>query len=363
MLTEDGEGIIDPTTKNRPVNALVLGGGAPNFTLMTGALLAFEQAGLRFDVITGAGAGGAVALTYLAPKGTDRVNALKQSINFGISDPIYKLLPINYKVFQKSGKMAEAYRFVLSKAPGYRRIVNQSNMTERQKLISDLIQAWWAMTTPAVVTPWSKGLCAHTPFISELVDFDKLKRADEEVYLNSYCLTDHRMQVFSKDDITPEVLGATGAFPFVYPPTLRNGKNYIEGATQEAFNFRGIFQYMDDTRNLIDNVVIFNTFGNAKYLQPPRNLWQAYGQSIITALVPLSQANLELFRIKVKEWNEAQEYERKPIREMTLDFPIPDGWHATALDWSRSNLERLFRLGYRQGKAFLQQHGPVLGIK
>ena len=48
--------------------ALVLGGGAPNFTLMSGALLALHRAAIKFDLIYMAGAGGVVGLVYLAPK-------------------------------------------------------------------------------------------------------------------------------------------------------------------------------------------------------------------------------------------------------------------------------------------------------
>ncbi|MBB4266766.1 patatin-like phospholipase family protein [Roseospira visakhapatnamensis] len=352
----------DTTAQRKPVNALVLGGGAPNFTLMTGALLAFEEAGFRFDVITGAGGGGAVALSYVAPKGTDRASALRNSMNLGISDAIYKVLPMNYKVFQKQGKLADAYRFLLSKAPGYRRIMDQSRMSNGQKLASDLVQAWWALTTPSLLTPWSKGLCAHTPFITEIVDFEKLRTIDEEIYLNTYNLTDHKMAVFSKAEITPEVFGASGSFPFIYPPTEKNGRSYIEGATEEAFNFQGVMRYMHEHHKIVDNLVIFNSFGNAKYLQPPRGLWHAYGQSIISALIPLDRANLELFHVRLKEWNENEKNKDRKINALTLDFPIPDEWDYTALDWSRSNLERLFHLGYQEGQDFLKQHGLALGV-
>ena len=47
---------------------LVLGGGAPNLTLMTGALLALDEAGVEFRVITTTGAGMVVGLLYAAPR-------------------------------------------------------------------------------------------------------------------------------------------------------------------------------------------------------------------------------------------------------------------------------------------------------
>jgi predicted acylesterase/phospholipase RssA len=350
-----------PPPKKRPVNALVLGGGAPNFTLMTGALLAFEEMGFQFDVITGAGGGGAVALNYVAPKGLDRVDSLRNSVNLGVSDQIYKYIPMNYKVFQKGGKLADGYRALLSKLPGYSKVMNQYTMNSRQKLISDLIQAWWALTTPTVITPWTKGLCAHTPFIDAMVDFDKLKTVKEDVYISSYCVTNHQMVSFTKEEMNAEHFGASLSFPFIYPPTEMDGKFYLEGATEQAFNFDGVIQHMKKTGRTVDNIVVFNSFGNENYLQVPPNLWQAWGQSLITALIPLDRANLEVFRLKLRRWNE--ENKDKAIRELSLDFPIPVDWAPTALDWSRSNLERLFHLGYVEGLAFLHRHADLLGYE
>ena len=72
---------------------LVLGGGAPNITLMSGALLALHDYGLTFDAISMSGAGAVVGLCYLAPKGLTPEEALRNTMNFGVSDAIYSLLP------------------------------------------------------------------------------------------------------------------------------------------------------------------------------------------------------------------------------------------------------------------------------
>src|SRR5215510_6024284 len=89
--------------------AVMLGGGAPNFTLMSGAMLELHpylqerrKAGLPL-YFTMAGAGSVVGLMYLAPKNLDPDTAMWNTTNFGISDLIYEMLPINYKMFGKSG--------------------------------------------------------------------------------------------------------------------------------------------------------------------------------------------------------------------------------------------------------------------
>ena len=50
--------------------ALVLGGGAPNLTLMAGAVAALDDAGVKFDVVSTSGAGMLIGLLYAAPKGS-----------------------------------------------------------------------------------------------------------------------------------------------------------------------------------------------------------------------------------------------------------------------------------------------------
>jgi hypothetical protein len=41
---------------------------------------------------------------------------------------------------------------------------------------------------------------------------------------------------------------------------------------------------------------------------------------------------------------------------LRLPFRIPDDRWTTILDWSRSNLEALYDIGYGSGRAFLEAH-------
>ena len=95
--------------------ALVLGGGAPNLTLMAGAVAALDDAGVEFDIVSTSGAGMLIGLLYAAPKGSrgdikrDRAAALKNTVNMGVHDAIYRFFPVNFKVFHKPGTLAQAY--------------------------------------------------------------------------------------------------------------------------------------------------------------------------------------------------------------------------------------------------------------
>ena len=85
-------------------NALMLGGGAPTLTLQSGALAALLDQGVKFDVVSTAGAGMLVGLLYAAPKGMSPRQALEHTREMGVHDAIYEHFPINYKVFHKPGR-------------------------------------------------------------------------------------------------------------------------------------------------------------------------------------------------------------------------------------------------------------------
>lgn len=326
--------------------ALVIGGGAPNYTLMTGALLAFEEAGVSFDVISMAGGGAVVGLTYLAPKGFNRKEAMLNSINLGISDQIYRFLPMNYKVFTKPGPAAAIYRKMLSMMPGYERIVNQFGMTPSEKLMSDWIQAIWAIMSPSNLTRHSKGMCAHAPFIMQLVDFEALKKVREDFYLNAYCLSDHKMAIFDRDEVNPAHFKASLSYPFFYAPFKLNNKLYIEGAARDTFNFKALVEREPNVKT----IVVFDAMGIDGLLQPPGDLWDAFGQSIITPLVALARADLKLFEL----------VHNKDCRLLKVQFNIPPELLPTAMYWSSSNLADLFDVGYEAGWKFVERHGVNL---
>jgi hypothetical protein len=141
--------------------ALIIGGGAPNSALMAGALAAFEEKGIRFDVVSTSGAGGLVGLLWLAPKDKTPAQALKDWVGSYVADPIYAMLPVDYKVFYKPGPMADAWRGWLNSFPGVQAVVDQSRQDGIQRLWSDWLQLLWATASPSSLTSFDVGLCAR----------------------------------------------------------------------------------------------------------------------------------------------------------------------------------------------------------
>ena len=349
--------------------ALVLGGGAPNFTLMAGALLAFHRANVKFDLISMAGGGAVLGLTYLAPKGDiTSEEALLNTPNIGVSDIIYAAMPINYKVFNKPGHDAEVFRHWFSANPAVRPWLNQHGMTNAQKLYSDQLQMLGAIMCPSNLNIYSKGMCAHAPFIQELVDFNKLAASPIDCVVNAYCIEDQAVVEFEKSELDIHAFRASLSFPFIYPPYRFKGKHYYEGAAYQALNFRDAA-----ARRGIDRIIIFNVM-TTQLIRRPRNLWDAYGQSIILPLVANAQNELAM----IEHWqthghavangpatshlqmtSSGQRWHRPEIYQ--LHFDIPAEHREFSLDWTRSNLEYLFELGYRQGRSFVQEHERLTG--
>jgi NTE family protein len=342
---------------------LLLGGGAPTLTLESGALAALSDRNVHFDVISTAGAGMLIGLLYAAPKGKSRREALEATKEMGVHDSIYEHFPINYKVFHKPGQAAHAYRKWLQSLP---------RLMPGQDMISRFWADWWTLLfatwCPSDLGTRSLGMCDHAPWIDEVVDFDKLKSFPGEFYMNAYNITDHKMELFSKEEITPDHFRAALAFPLIYAPFKVNGKTYIEGSALDTLCFKGLMQYRDDrlkaeragrtrTKKLarqvpLRHVVIFDVLSSDQIIREPISLYDAWVQSIMIPLVEIAKDDVEIFKHKYNDYWK--------LNLMPVKFEIPNEHWPKVLDWSYSNLSTLFDIGYEAGQKFYEEHKEVL---
>lgn len=335
--------------------ALVLGGGAPNATLMSGALEAFAEAGVKFDVISTAGAGALIGLLYLAPGGGKTpAEALRSTMAMGIADAIYERFPVNYKVFQKPGAVADAYRTLAAMTPFAKQLEEQYGDTEMGRLFGDWLKLMLAGGCPTDLGPKSLGLCASVPFLEQTVDFDALRAAPTEFYVNAYNITRRKMQSFAKRDITPDHCRAALAYPFLYPPypahDPESGKEclYYEGAAHDCLNYKALV----DNEPEVTRIVVFDVLGADELMRAPRDLYDAWLLSIIVPTVEIAKDDTKIFDAV---------YNKNPKRELfKVPFDIPDEHLPAALDWSRSNLETLYRVGKESAQAYLAGDGKAL---
>jgi len=345
---------------------LLLGGGAPTLTLQSGALAALHDNNVHFDVISTAGAGMLIGLLYAAPKGMSPRQALEQTKEMGVHDTIYDQFPVNFKVFHKPGTMADGYRRWLQSLP---RLV--PGQAEASRLFADWMALMFAAWCPSDLSEKSQGLCDHAPWIDEVVDFEKLQEFPGEFYMNAYNITDGKMELFGKQQITADHFRAALAFPFIYPPFKLNGKTYIEGSAIDTLCFEGLLKYRDDQLNKeradetqtkklarrvpLRNVVIFDVLSSRKIIREPRTLYEAWIQSIMIPLVEIAKDDIEIFKYKHNHyWN---------LNLMPIKFDIPEAHWPKVLDWSYSNLSILYDIGYKAGEQFYEDNKKVLAAE
>lgn len=341
--------------ESRSKTALVLGGGAPNMALMAGALAGFEDAGVDFDVISTSGAGAVIALLQYAPKGMSPHEALRNVVDLSVADSIYDLFPINYKVFSKPGPLADWYRAMTAANP-FLAPFFKPPQTPQAALFSDLVQLAWATMCPSMLDPSSGGLCARLPFIENVVDFAKVKDIEPYFYMSAFSLTREMMVDFSKEEITVDHFRAALAFPFIYGPYQLGKDLFYEGAVRECINYKDLVE----KHTGLETIVVLDVLGSDTLIRAPRNLYDAWVLSMIIPLVKIAEDDTELFAIKHNGGFRRSEGAKTDL--FKLQFDIPDEYLDEVLDWSSSNAQRLFKIGYDASKAFAATHQRELGL-
>ena len=386
------------TNGSRGKTALFLGGGAPNFTLMSGALLALHQKGIKFDIVSMAGAGAVVGLMYLSPKTLTPEQSLENTVNFGISDEIYRMFPVNYKAFAKWGPSADAFNEYWFNLPQVQAAAHQFGKSPAEKLHSDWLLMLGAMMCPSDLAYSSTGLCEHPRFIDNLIDFERLHDIPQDIELNAFRLSDRTVVDFTKDEITADHLRAALSFPFIYPPHKIDEEYYYEGAAFQSINPARLHP------DKIDYFIVLQPM-TSRQIRRPRNLWDAYSQSVMmpvaalaqygtdavedaatldinddvieTALDRLGGGDLKDVIHEGKNYADARKLVKYAIDcatthaaeqrtagcvPLSVFFPkIKNKWYEAdfeidpdqlpnVFDWSRSNLEYLFDVGYVTGE-------------
>ncbi|KAF0814721.1 hypothetical protein IGB42_00776 [Andreprevotia sp. IGB-42] len=345
--------------------ALIIGGGAPNMPLMAGALAALLRQKVQFDVISTSGAGALVGLLYAAPKNTTPIEALASMVKMGIADPIFDAYPVNYKVFNKPGQLADLFRQQLKQSPFAQLLTKLHDASPGFRLWADWHQLLWAVATPSDLGSDSLGLCAHVPFIEDIVDFEQLQAYTGQLYLNAYNLDRHEMAIWDSKEIDVAHFRAALSFPFLYPPTVipdKDGKpeHYIEGAAIDTLNFKALVAE-DGPCADIDTLVVFDVLGADELLRAPTDLYDAWVMSIITPLTEIARDDLKLFEL-VHNRNADGSPRRTLLKVPLLDKNLPPERWAHMFDWSYSNLSTLFRIGFDVGLRFAEAHAERLGI-
>lgn len=328
---------------------VILSGGAPNSTLMSGALAAIWEHGKTFDHFYTSGAGATVGMMFLAPRRSTPAEAMEAMTAASVSDPIWNMFPVGYKAFFKHGPYTQwfqqcAQMFKIPPAGPYARLYN------------DAVDFWFATWTPSDVTFFSEGVCSPYPFLEEFVDLERLRRFPGQFFMNAYNISRARMEEFGKHEADVRHFSAALAFPFVYPSVEIEGDFYSEGSDRDPINFPNLIRRLEDGSLDTDTLVLIDVLGSLErcLVRRPRNLADAYGISILTPIVSLALKNKEHFRDTYLSRSDVG------VDFIELTFDIPPGQAPFVADWSYSNMTSLFYIGKRAGEQFVSQYGHLL---
>ncbi|WP_211468103.1 patatin-like phospholipase family protein [Collimonas silvisoli] len=341
---------------------LLIGGGAPNSPLIAGALAAFLDEGIEFDVISASGAGVLMGLLYTVPQGGKPREALAHWAEMGVADSVYDIFPVNYKVFMKPSAQASTYRDALTSFPLTRPFFDAFANDCARGPWSDWTGLMLASMSPSNLRSKSLGLCANLPFVEKAIDFAAVPAMKPEFYINAYNLTQGQMKIWSKQEIGPAHVRAALSFPFIYAPTQIDGDDYIEGAALDTINFTPFVSAdgMPGQHDDLETLVVLDILGDAKLIRKPRNLYDAWVRSIITPLVKIAKSELRLFELE-HNTDPATGKPKRNLLKLDLMGAIPVEHWPEVLDWSKSNMKLLFDVGYKAGLSFCREHAEILG--
>lgn len=395
-----------PPTTEKPLAVAVLGAGAPHSPLMAGALAYMYQHNKTFDIFYTSGGGALMGLLFVAPgQGKPPDEALRDVVEFGVDDRIYKAFPVGYKTFFKRGWFTEQLHGLAevlkadvtprpfpgqADPPGY-----DPKGERRKRLYNDAIDFWASTLTPPRLGPTSLGLCEALPFLEKMVDFpgvnSKLAPSGLDFkipillpggvvgflrpgwfYVNAYNLKTKTMDQFSNripvdfpsahaGPLTADSVRAALSFPFIYPPQEIDGAPYCEGALVDPLNLPDATPVIVRTADTNSRprppkvremrFYLFDILGalEQQLMYCPRNLWEGYGLSILTPVISLATKSRKIF-----ECNPALP------RLIPVSFDIPRESRDRPLEWSYGNMTRLWDAGWKAGEKLLHDWGPDL---
>lgn len=328
--------------------ALLLGAGGPLGGLEAGALIALDEMGVEFDIISGACIGSVIALTYTSPaNGMTGREALEMWCNAsGLSDYIYdSICPYNYKVFQKNGLfMNPVSNAWLEAMTTFNPFFSINPRNEYQRFFSDMYLYMLTAMTPGSLAPYQTSISRIAPFLENFIDFDNIRNVEKDVYINALNVTDKRIEIFDKTEITMQHLIAGSSLFYICPQQNINGKWYGEGSYLDSLNYKGLMESRKEDD--IETLVVMNILNKKSLIRTPESLYDAYNLSIMLPFITIAEDDTRLYEAKHKG-------EKNLLK---LGFTIPEEHAPYVMDWSASNFKKLRDIGYKAGMDFYKKH-------
>ena len=330
---------------------IVLSGWAPAMTLMSGAMLGFIEKGVEFEVISTTGVGALIGLLALAPKSGNRVDALKELPNLFVSDLIYSLLPINFKIFHKFGPFSKPMQELRDRLP--RIPLDPRDPSPIRRLMNDWVDLVFCALTPSTFELKSQGLMSPGTEAERLVDFAELKAADGRFYVNAFDLNKGVLQIFDKNSTDIDAYHAAQALPVLFAPQrMENGDLLTTGATHDPTGLQAI--WLNERANL-DMVIMLDPLSAAIWREPA-NIHDAFQLMLLNPVVTLQTIVAALYaradHLAARLDSDKPELKLPALYQMPI--AIDKKYFPKMLDWTHSNAVALETIGYNSAVAFAE---------
>jgi NTE family protein len=339
---------------------IVLSGTAPAMTLMSGAMLAFAEHDVEFEVISTTGVGGLIGMMYMAPKGGDRQKALGELKNLFVSDWLYKVLPINFKVFHKHSSLAPYFYRFRKALPRF--TLSPEEPGELKRLFNDWMELWATALTPASYDTLREAFMSHVPLVQDLVDFDKLNKlpfaaTEPRLYLNAFSLFTRRLRVFDHRQVTPDIYNGAQAMFMLFPPVATDHDLLTTGATRDPTGLQAIWS--SGERDKLSAVLALDPLTHCFWRQPT-DAYDAFQLMLMNPIVALQQFVYAAYAqtdylVNGRPANPhpaAEPMGRTPIQIpqlFGLPVTIAKGDEPRILKWTHANAVALQEAGHQAG--------------
>jgi NTE family protein len=318
---------------------MVLSGTAPAMTLMSGAMLAFAERDVEFEVISATGVGGLIGMLYLAPRGGDRQKALRELSNLFVSDWLYRLVPVNFKVFHKFSPLANAFYEFRKSLPKFH--VEPEAPSEVKRLFNDWLELWATAMTPRGLESRHNGLMSHIPLIEDLVDFDKLKTSATRFHLNAFSLRTLKMRFFDNQTMNREAYNAAQAMFVLFPPVYTADDILTTGATRDPTGLQAVWLF---ERDKLDRVVALDPISRS-YWREPANAYDAFQLMLVNPIAALQE-------LTFKWYVETRQAGATLPKLHILPVQVDASYYPKMLEWTHANAVTLRQIGYEAAVRF-----------
>jgi hypothetical protein len=329
---------------------IVLSGTAPAMTLMSGAMLAFAERDVEFDVISTTGVGGLIGMLYLAPRGGDRKKALRELKNLYVSDWLYKAVPMNFKVFHKYSALAPTFYRLRKALPRFS--IAPEDPSELRRLFNDWMELWATVWTPASYDVVRQAFMSHVPLVQDLVDFDKLKTSTTRFYLNAFSLASRRLRIFDQAQMTPDIYNGAQAMFMLFPPVATDHDLLTTGATRDPTGLQTIWT---KERANLQGVLALDPLTRC-FWRKPTDAYDAFQLMLMNPIIALQQfvfamyAKTDALVNAPASSSPAAGAGIKVPRLFGIPVTIAPGDEPRMLKWTHSNAVALEDAGYRAAR-------------